>query len=100
MVRVLLGEALAEYERENALYTFFARFSPHRQEWVTDSPLPFRLKAASFVWPEDDPRACSNLRDLVRDATRFFRSRTWYRERGIPFRRGYLLHGRPACGKM
>ncbi|KAG4080291.1 hypothetical protein HA402_010783 [Bradysia odoriphaga] len=24
---------------------------------------------------------------------------TWYSERGIPYRRGYLLHGPPGCGK-
>ena len=23
----------------------------------------------------------------------------WYRARGIPYRRGYLLHGPPGCGK-
>jgi chaperone BCS1 len=37
--------------------------------------------------------------DLVRDATEFFGSEDWYRRRGIPYRRGYLLHGPPGCGK-
>ena len=26
-------------------------------------------------------------------------SALWYADRGIPYRRGYLLHGRPGCGK-
>ena len=29
----------------------------------------------------------------------FFQNPTWYRERGIPYRRGYLLYGPPGCGK-
>ena len=28
-----------------------------------------------------------------------WRAQQWYRERGIPYRRGYLLHGKPGCGK-
>jgi hypothetical protein len=30
---------------------------------------------------------------LVRDAKDFLRSAKWYSDRGIPYRRGYLLHG-------
>jgi chaperone BCS1 len=36
---------------------------------------------------------------LVNDAQTFFASRQWYRDRAIPWRRGYLLHGEPGCGK-
>jgi chaperone BCS1 len=36
---------------------------------------------------------------LIADATNFLNSATWYAERGIPYRRGYLLHGPPGCGK-
>jgi chaperone BCS1 len=36
---------------------------------------------------------------LVRDADTFLKSRQWYRDRSIPWRRGYLLHGEPGCGK-
>ncbi|EPS93280.1 hypothetical protein FOMPIDRAFT_102059 [Fomitopsis schrenkii] len=36
---------------------------------------------------------------LVRDARDFLGSWTWYAERGIPFRRGYLLYGAPGSGK-
>jgi chaperone BCS1 len=28
---------------------------------------------------------------LINDATDFLESKSWYTERGIPFRRGYLL---------
>ncbi|ESK85466.1 mitochondrial chaperone bcs1 [Moniliophthora roreri MCA 2997] len=36
---------------------------------------------------------------LFEDAREFLDSKTWYSERGIPFRRGYLLHGAPGSGK-
>ncbi|KAI5889530.1 P-loop containing nucleoside triphosphate hydrolase protein [Schizophyllum commune H4-8] len=36
---------------------------------------------------------------LVDDARDFLESRDWYADRGIPFRRGYLLYGAPGCGK-
>jgi len=37
--------------------------------------------------------------DLIKDTEAFLTSGAWYRQRGIPHRRGYLLHGPPGCGK-
>ncbi|KAJ7702891.1 P-loop containing nucleoside triphosphate hydrolase protein [Mycena metata] len=36
---------------------------------------------------------------LLGDARDFLASEKWYADRGIPFRRGYLLHGVPGSGK-
>ena len=36
---------------------------------------------------------------IVEDVNEFTRNPMWYTERGIPYRRGYLLHGPPGCGK-
>ncbi|EPS95295.1 hypothetical protein FOMPIDRAFT_1132740 [Fomitopsis schrenkii] len=36
---------------------------------------------------------------LLNDARDFLSSRKWYTDRGIPFRRGYLLYGAPGSGK-
>lgn len=36
---------------------------------------------------------------LVEDAKEFMRSEQWYADRGIPWRRGYLLYGCPGSGK-
>jgi len=36
---------------------------------------------------------------LRQDAIRFLRSEKWYVGKGIPYRRGILLHGPPGCGK-
>lgn len=36
---------------------------------------------------------------IVEDVKDFLASGTWYFDRGIPYRRGYLLHGPPGSGK-
>ncbi|CEM16860.1 unnamed protein product [Vitrella brassicaformis CCMP3155] len=36
---------------------------------------------------------------ILRDCHEFLDSSQWYIERGIPYRRGYLLWGPPGCGK-
>ena len=36
---------------------------------------------------------------LVEDITQFQNSEKWYKDKGIPYRRGYLLHGPPGTGK-
>ncbi|CDJ44657.1 Bcs1 protein, putative [Eimeria tenella] len=36
---------------------------------------------------------------ILADVRRFLASSQWYLQRGIPYRRGYLLHGPPGCGK-
>lgn len=36
---------------------------------------------------------------IIKDLEEFSRSGKWYYDRGIPYRRGYLLHGPPGTGK-
>lgn len=36
---------------------------------------------------------------ILEDVREFLAARTWYLDRGIPYRRGYLLHGPPGTGK-
>mmetsp|Transcript_107616 Transcript_107616/g.213819 ORF Transcript_107616/g.213819 Transcript_107616/m.213819 type:complete len:478 (-) Transcript_107616:376-1809(-) len=36
---------------------------------------------------------------LLADMQAFFNGEAWYAERGVPYRRGYLFHGPPGCGK-
>lgn len=36
---------------------------------------------------------------LVADVQEFISNSKWYQDRGIPYRRGYLLYGPPGCGK-
>ena len=37
--------------------------------------------------------------DILADVEEFLASSTWYQQRGIPYRRGYLLEGPPGTGK-
>jgi chaperone BCS1 len=37
---------------------------------------------------------------ILNDAKEFLSSGKWYTDRGIPYRRGYLLYGPPGCGKV
>jgi mitochondrial chaperone BCS1 len=37
--------------------------------------------------------------DLLADVTKFFASRDWYAQLGVPWRRGYLFYGPPGTGK-
>ena len=37
--------------------------------------------------------------ELLRDAREFLSAESWYTKRGIPWKRGYLLHGSPGTGK-
>ena len=36
---------------------------------------------------------------IFQDVNSFINDPKWYMDRGIPYRRGYLLHGPPGCGK-
>nr|KAF6449694.1 BCS1-like protein, ubiquinol-cytochrome c reductase complex chaperone [Molossus molossus] len=36
---------------------------------------------------------------IIRDIREFIDNPKWYTDRGIPYRRGYLLYGPPGCGK-
>ncbi|CAE8625406.1 unnamed protein product, partial [Polarella glacialis] len=43
-----------------------------------------------------DEGVSEHVHDDVQD---FLSTQKWYLDRGIPYRRGYLLHGPPGCGK-
>nr|XP_012149312.1 PREDICTED: mitochondrial chaperone BCS1 isoform X2 [Megachile rotundata] len=36
---------------------------------------------------------------IINDCREFIQNHSWYSDRGIPYRRGYLLYGPPGCGK-
>lgn len=41
----------------------------------------------------------SNMTKLYKEIKFWFKSKLWFEERGIPWKRGYLLHGPPGSGK-
>jgi chaperone BCS1 len=68
------------------------KFASPRAEWMDAGRKPSR-PASSVVLKGN---ACETI---VEDARNFLRLERWYAERGIPYRRGYLLHGAPGSGK-
>ncbi|WP_165233994.1 AAA family ATPase [Aquisphaera insulae] len=62
------------------------------ESWETTSWQP-RRPLESLVLAD------GTLEDLLADLRSFYDSRDWYVRRGVPHRRGYLLHGPPGNGK-
>ncbi len=91
--RKLIDELLAEahsysFPRAPGVSILTAR----NELWCPASWQPKRPLASLIL-------ADSILEDTLEDLRDFYRSGAWYAERGIPYRRGYLLHGPPGTGK-
>lgn len=67
--------------------------------------VPMGLEWKQFGAPRDRRKLSSVVLDdgvnelLYNDISEFSSSKQWYIDRGIPYRRGYLLYGEPGCGK-
>eukprot|EP00300_Choanocystis_sp_HF-7_P029380 c3616_g1_i1.p1 GENE.c3616_g1_i1~~c3616_g1_i1.p1 ORF type:complete len:367 (-),score=54.38 c3616_g1_i1:739-1839(-) len=92
--------------------SFFGRFLTDAQDAMhaDDSETTKIYTAWGAEWrPFGHPRRRRPLSSVVLDAglaerltsdvKAFVASAQWYIDRGIPYRRGYLLHGPPGCGK-
>ncbi|KAF8800962.1 P-loop containing nucleoside triphosphate hydrolase protein [Phlegmacium glaucopus] len=91
ILKQLVLQAKKEYEAE-AVHRIQIYFADAHGSWRwTDSR--HKRPMASIVL---NPGVKEMLLDDARD---FLKSEKWYADRGIPFRRGYLLHGVPGSGK-
>ncbi|KAJ8474450.1 hypothetical protein ONZ51_g7219 [Trametes cubensis] len=91
LLRDLLMEARREYKeaRKDVIDVYVAEGSDHWKHVAKQDKRPMRSVILD-----------SGVFELVLDdAQDFLRSRQWYADRGIPFRRGYLLYGAPGAGK-
>ncbi|KAL6059847.1 mitochondrial chaperone [Balamuthia mandrillaris] len=79
--------ALKKQEGKTVIYTAWG------PEWRPFGP-PRRRRPLDSVILEGDTAS-----KLVRDVKEFLDNPKWYLERGIPYRRGYLLYGSPGSGK-
>ncbi|KAH8116858.1 BCS1 N terminal-domain-containing protein [Phellopilus nigrolimitatus] len=79
--------ALREQEGKLVLYTAWGT------EWRPFG-LPRRKRPVGSVVLADGV-----AERIEEDVQAFLRRRKWYADRGIPYRRGYLLHGPPGSGK-
>jgi chaperone BCS1 len=89
LIEALLEEAYAASLPKSAGVSVL---TGHHDSWQNTSWQPKRPLGSLVL-------ADSILEDLLADLRQFYRSGAWYAERGIPYRRGYLLHGPPGTGK-
>jgi len=83
-------EAKREYEKdaEHHVHVFMADTTYARWKWNgTRKKRPM----SSMVLEQ--------ATKILEDCQDFLHSEDWYAERGLPYRRGYLLHGTPGSGK-
>ncbi len=87
LIRELLIEAGQLRKREDTVEIFL--YDDYWQRVASKLP----RKMSSVVLPKEQ------IVRILHDAVWFFSAADWYRERGVPYRRGYLLSGPPGCGK-
>lgn len=68
------------------------RIIGYNPDELADAPMPLGNALDKLIFPE-------SIYHLVDEIRRWKDSRDWYRERGIPWKRGYLLYGKPGTGK-
>ncbi|KAI0072291.1 P-loop containing nucleoside triphosphate hydrolase protein [Panus rudis PR-1116 ss-1] len=93
VLKSLVEEAQKAYKDAHEHYiSIYATISSYGTDW--------RLMATRPKRPLDSIVLDPGVAELIlEDARDFLESRTWYHQRGIPFRRGYLLYGAPGSGK-
>jgi len=65
----------------------------NRDAWWETESRQTRRELSSVILPE------SIKSDIVNDLSLFIKEEDWYKNKGIPYRRGYLLYGAPGNGK-
>ncbi|TFK44041.1 hypothetical protein BDQ12DRAFT_594079 [Crucibulum laeve] len=91
ILKQLVLQAKKEYEAE-AIHRIQIYFADAHGSWRWTDSRHKRPMASIVLNP--------GVKEMLLDDTRdFLKSEKWYADRGIPFRRGYLLHGVPGSGK-
>ncbi|KAE8270221.1 hypothetical protein A4X09_0g2130 [Tilletia walkeri] len=93
-LEAIIKKARGEYMQEQVGFTKVMMPDSSRQNWETAFTRP-RRSADNVVLEEKKKRA------LFDDARAFFDpvNQTWMAQRGLPYRRGYMLYGPPGNGK-
>ena len=90
-MRNILDEAAQEASYQDRDKTII--FTVSGAKWVRfHDPRP-KKPITSVILPE------GKKENMLADVRGFLEARSWYENIGIPYRRGYLLHGPPGCGK-
>ncbi|KAK9770198.1 putative P-loop containing nucleoside triphosphate hydrolase protein [Seiridium cardinale] len=84
----------ADKQRESFITVRASRNQYHRECWDTTILRPIRPLETVHMDKKAKDELVSDIANYLKSATRRF-----YTSRGIPYRRGYLLHGPPGTGK-
>ncbi|XP_074603190.1 mitochondrial chaperone BCS1 [Brevipalpus obovatus] len=87
MLEEAKSDALANYEGKTVMYI------PRGHEWIEFGQPRKRRSLSSVILKRGLGEG------LFADVQEFIDSPCWYSDRGVPYRRGYLLYGPPGCGK-
>ena len=100
---------LTAFGRSRDLFTAFLNEAQDFAETKTELTTTVYTNWGTEWRPFGEPRRRRPLHSVVlddgvaehvlRDVREFVDSTKWYVDRGIPYRRGYLMHGAPGCGK-
>ncbi|KAL2162027.1 hypothetical protein VTH06DRAFT_7812 [Thermothelomyces fergusii] len=98
VLKELLHEARDEYlkkdEEKTAIYRGTTRSGSAEPYWQRCMSRTVRPFSTVILNDEVKKTLIDDITDYLNPATR-----RWYANRGIPYRRGYLLHGPPGTGK-
>jgi len=65
--------------------------------------MPYCVDKKLLIMPNDTTKksyyVCKELNDFMEDFKFFINSKQWYEDRGLNYKRGYLLYGEPGTGK-
>ena len=90
----LILEAKAEFSKKTEEKTIIYRWSKRKNMWSIHGGNPKDIRPWNTIITQD------NIKEDIRNDIRKFKdSETEYKKLGIPYRRGYLLHGPPGTGK-
>jgi chaperone BCS1 len=90
-----LAWQLLDDAREHALPRADRRLTVYHVNYTSWSATLERLPRP----PESVVLRAGQMEDLIADVRRFLEQRAWYIQRGVPYRRGYMLFGPPGTGK-
>lgn len=96
------------YSQRNVFERIFAEAHEMHQEMQEGKTIIYNAMGPDWQ-PFGDPKRKRPIESvilergvkerIVQDVKAFIEARTWYLDRGIPYRRGYLLYGPPGTGK-
>ena len=89
----MVSEAHLEYTKQNDGKLVVYRYSKDDGMWKVFGVLKHKRPWKTIVTQD-------NIKEEIIEDIKLFRSSAdWYKAHGVPYRRGYLLHGPPGTGK-